>query len=192
MSHCKADSYVWSVNHSLYAYISARWILSLKLGEMNLTLKSFSSFLYQLLSFQCAITLNQLLKLAITLPSLHPQQNHKKLTRFHVHFSNLISKLDVKSSNFPQLPSSPSVPAYLTSTLELSSSSTVHIKLLQLSIIANRSGYLSGGSGNIAYSSTIFSFLFHLLCNNTTVEFLSILLPMHSQITACQVHKLQD
>lgn len=103
LSHCKADSYVWSVNHSLYAHISVRWILSLKLGEMNLTPKSFSSFLYLLLSFQRAITLNHSLKLAITSLSLHPQLNDHKLTYFGAYFPNSVSKLELKSSNLPSV-----------------------------------------------------------------------------------------
>lgn len=107
LSHCKADSYVWSVNHSLYAHISVRWILSLKLGETNLTPRSFSSFLYLLLSFQCAITLNQLLELAITSLFLHLQLNHHNLIHFGIYFPNSTSKLESnsKSSN----PSSVSV-----------------------------------------------------------------------------------
>lgn len=99
LSHCKADSYVWSVNHSLYAHISVRWILSLKLGEMNLTPKPFFSFSYLLLSFQRAITLNQLLELAITSLFLHLQLNSDKVTHLGVYFLNSIFKLKSNSKS---------------------------------------------------------------------------------------------
>lgn len=162
MSHCKADSYVWSVNHSLYAHISVRWSLSLKLGEMNFTPKSFSSFLYLLLSFQHAVTLNQLLELAITSLFLHLQMNHHKLIHFGgVFFPNSISKLESnsKSSN----PSSVSVKPFSICVLQQCIRTFLllrfHVKLFKLSIIAVSLTWLHllGHDGNIPHLSTVFS-----------------------------------
>lgn len=179
LSHCKADSYVWSVNHSLYAHISVRWILSLKLGEMNLTPKSFSSFLYLLLSFQRAVTLNRLLELAITSLFLHLRLNRDKLTYFGVYFPNSISKM--KSNSKSSNPSSVSVKPFSIyipqPCIRTLSSSNFHIKLLKLSITADSSTWLSLSDcyGNIPHLSTVFSFSIQILWNIASGEFLSIL-----------------
>lgn len=162
MSHCKADSYVWSVNHSLYAHISVRWSLSLKLGEMNFTPKSFSSFLYLLLSFQHAVTLNQLLELVITSLFLHLQMNHHKLIHFGVFFFQIPFPNWSQTQNLPALPqfqSNPSVYVYFSSALGPSSSSDLHVKLFKLSIIAVSLTWLRllGHDGNIPHLSTVFS-----------------------------------
>lgn len=194
LSHCKADSYVWSVNHSLYAHISVRWILSLKLGEMNLTPKSFSSFLYLLLSFQCAITLNQLPELAIASIFLHLQLNHHKLIHLVFIFQIPLPNWS-QTQNLPTLPqfhSSPLLYTHLSGALRPSSSSNFHIKLFMLFITANSLTWLplSDCDGNTPHFCTVFSFPIQISWNISSGELLSI--QSGSQITTCQAHKVQN
>lgn len=132
------------MNHSLHTHISARWSLALKLGEMNLTPMSCSSFLCLLLSFQCAVALNQLLKLGFTSLFLQLQLNQDKnilMFIFQIQFPSWS-----QAQNLPTLPQfewSPSVDAHLVSASRPSSPSNFYVKLLKLSVFTESSTWLA-------------------------------------------------